>query len=443
MIAAMLFIVPMAFAIDVYSDQDLSLRSSDVMAWDADHGDDGQYMYDYSDDGVVLENGTNINPSYLPLVDGAYGYGYQFTGWGDSYVGAYLPNDDFKNLSGGFTLQYWFYDSDFLGSTSGGLIYIGTVSEQNYIMAGMNPGGFAYLTISGQYMASDTAYIDISSYDADFWKEWHQFTWVVDRGSGTMELYIDGAYINSYSAWLPIMDDWPLTSDDLVVSIGNVQIDTSYTPSSVYYLDEIILDNVPLAVTAGTEKCGNGVDDDRDGFTDYPADDGCSAASDTTEYSPPPCADGLDNDGDGATDGADYSCTIDIGAPEDTYAAACQDSADNDSDGWTDYDADPAVGDPGCDSLQDNDESDTIQCNDDTDNDGDTATDLDDSDCDNQADDSEYGSYEVVPETPTGAVVATSRLVNLTDSMLAPIIVVVIMLGIFSAAGLSHLKGRK
>jgi arylsulfatase A-like enzyme len=42
--------------------------------------------------------------------------------------------------------------------------------------------------------------------------------------------------------------------------------------------------------------CGNGVDDDGDGGTDYPADVGCSSATAATES--PRCQDGIDNDGD-------------------------------------------------------------------------------------------------------------------------------------------------
>lgn len=52
--------------------------------------------------------------------------------------------------------------------------------------------------------------------------------------------------------------------------------------------------------------CADGLDNDADGKIDYPADPGCSSASDYSEIDPPPtpaaCADGLDNDGDGKVD---------------------------------------------------------------------------------------------------------------------------------------------
>ena len=47
-------------------------------------------------------------------------------------------------------------------------------------------------------------------------------------------------------------------------------------------------------------RCDNGIDDDGDGDSDYPADPGCAslvAPQERTE-----CDDGLDNDGDGAID---------------------------------------------------------------------------------------------------------------------------------------------
>ncbi|MGI9431267.1 MAG: hypothetical protein ACR2PQ_03590, partial [Myxococcota bacterium] len=54
--------------------------------------------------------------------------------------------------------------------------------------------------------------------------------------------------------------------------------------------------------------CDDGVDNDGDGLTDYPADPGCTGAWSVNED--PECSDGLDNDEDGAIDWpADASCT--------------------------------------------------------------------------------------------------------------------------------------
>ena len=54
--------------------------------------------------------------------------------------------------------------------------------------------------------------------------------------------------------------------------------------------------------------CNDTMDNDGDGDIDYPADPGCTSASDASETDPgtlPVCADGMDNDGDGATDWPD------------------------------------------------------------------------------------------------------------------------------------------
>ncbi|MDD5041680.1 MAG: hypothetical protein PHX87_04730 [Candidatus Peribacteraceae bacterium] len=65
------------------------------------------------------------------------------------------------------------------------------------------------------------------------------------------------------------------------------------------------------------------------------------------------CSDGIDNDQDGATDyPADFSCSDALDDDETNPRAQCQDGIDNDQDGATDY-----PGDAGCSSLQDNDET--------------------------------------------------------------------------------------
>jgi hypothetical protein len=52
--------------------------------------------------------------------------------------------------------------------------------------------------------------------------------------------------------------------------------------------------------------CGDGVDNDGDGATDFPADPGCRDALSINEK--PQCNDGADNDGDGPIDLADSGC---------------------------------------------------------------------------------------------------------------------------------------
>jgi predicted small secreted protein len=65
--------------------------------------------------------------------------------------------------------------------------------------------------------------------------------------------------------------------------------------------------------------CNNGVDDDGDGYTDYPYDPGCSSISDNDEIDScdpvtnpaacPACFNGIDDDGDGLADDLDPGCT--------------------------------------------------------------------------------------------------------------------------------------
>ena len=74
--------------------------------------------------------------------------------------------------------------------------------------------------------------------------------------------------------------------------------------------------------------------------------------SSTVQCPLPECSDGVDNDGDGATDfPADFSCSGPNDDDEGDILAACQDGVDNDGDNLVDFPQDP-----GCDSAQDNDE---------------------------------------------------------------------------------------
>jgi hypothetical protein len=107
------------------------------------------------------------------------------------------------------------------------------------------------------------------------------------------------------------------------------------------------------------KACADGVDNDGDGLTDYPADPDCGSASDNSErpdeVDPPAyCGDGVDNDGDGTVDfPADPGC---VSAADDDETDApgprCADGVDNDGDGKVDFPADP-----GCAGSADNDET--------------------------------------------------------------------------------------
>ncbi len=87
---------------------------------------------------------------------------------------------------------------------------------------------------------------------------------------------------------------------------------------TAFFLLSIAVTSFALADTATTtititppEACADGLDNDFDGFIDYPSDPGCSSGgdSDETDPVPPQCADGADNDLDTLIDyPADSGC---------------------------------------------------------------------------------------------------------------------------------------
>jgi hypothetical protein len=113
-------------------------------------------------------------------------------------------------------------------------------------------------------------------------------------------------------------------------------------------------------------QCSNGVDDDGDMVIDFPADPGCSSLVDTFEDNGfvNACSDGIDNDGDGLADWpTDPGCAFPNDSSE--FFGLCDDGIDNDMDGNTDFPADL-----GCTALNDNDET-NPQCIDGISNDAD------------------------------------------------------------------------
>lgn len=109
-------------------------------------------------------------------------------------------------------------------------------------------------------------------------------------------------------------------------------------------------------------QCSDGLDNDGDGFTDFPADPGCLSPTDNNEADP--CNDGIDNDGDGFIDfGSDPGCSS---ATDSSETSQCEDGVNNDGteDALIDYPADPD-----CSSPADNSEQSDAICRDTLDND--------------------------------------------------------------------------
>ncbi|MCB9737729.1 MAG: hypothetical protein H6747_00560 [Deltaproteobacteria bacterium] len=147
--------------------------------------------------------------------------------------------------------------------------------------------------------------------------------------------------------------------------------------------DGVVLQRVGLG-----PACGDGLDNDGDGFADA-ADEGCDDANDDNEANAElaaQCTDSLDNDGDGKIDALDPGCaatpTVDT----------CRDGIDNDGDGLTDFPADP-----GCTAFAGASERlDQPSCADGIDNDADGFTDFpDDADCNDAKADGERGTTVV------------------------------------------------
>src|SRR3989338_5730343 len=127
--------------------------------------------------------------------------------------------------------------------------------------------------------------------------------------------------------------------------------------------------SVIISSTITCTQCSDGVDNDNDQATDYPADFSCSSATDNDETNvKAQCQDGIDNDGDGKTDyPADPGCVSKQDNSENPFNAQCGDGIDNDNDQAIDFPADF-----GCSSATDNDEGNPLaQCQDGIDNDGD------------------------------------------------------------------------
>src|SRR3989344_2538889 len=129
-------------------------------------------------------------------------------------------------------------------------------------------------------------------------------------------------------------------------------------------------------------QCSDGIDNDGDGFIDYPNDPGCSSADDDDETNVPlpQCSDGIDNDGDGFIDypndpgcssaddddetnngggtggggsgGGSGGGTGGSGTGGGGSQTQCSDNLDNDGDGFIDY-----PNDPSCFSATDNNEN--------------------------------------------------------------------------------------
>lgn len=81
------------------------------------------------------------------------------------------------------------------------------------------------------------------------------------------------------------------------------------------HVPETYAETAQVSVSVITAECSDGIDNDGDGETDYPEDDGCESEIDydETDTPDPECSDSVDNDGDGNIDFPD-----DLGCDSDS-----------------------------------------------------------------------------------------------------------------------------
>ena len=159
-------------------------------------------------------------------------------------------------------------------------------------------------------------------------------------------------------------------------------------------------------------QCNDGIDNDADGATDFPADPDCNNAADNNEtfvpVSAPQCNDNRDNDNDNLIDFPNDPGCANLADDDETNAvvlpvvAQCSDGMDNDNDNLIDFPADA-----GCDNPNDVNEVDgaappppaVAQCGDRLDNDNDNLIDFpNDLGCLNAQDNAEEDDVAPVDE---------------------------------------------
>lgn len=108
------------------------------------------------------------------------------------------------------------------------------------------------------------------------------------KGSPTMVTKIDGVQVGSTTVNATSWTGYPYTK---ALTAGSHSLSLSFTNYSTWkncakrlFVDKVVVSgDIPTVPV----QCANGLDDDTDGKVDYPADPGCSSASDTTEAPDP------------------------------------------------------------------------------------------------------------------------------------------------------------
>lgn len=179
-------------------------------------------------------------------------------------------------------------------------------------------------------------------------------------GTGVFRVHPSTGARTSLSSGSPWVDPMAIavgTGGQVYVADAGTCTEVSCSGSQVVQLDPatgarlfvrsggFITGEMDLAVVRERPACGDGLDNDSDLATDFPADPHCTAFEDPSEVAD--CGNGIDDDGDGLVDfPADLGC-LDASSREDP---ACDDGYDNDGDRRIDWDGGPAgaTPDPEC-----------------------------------------------------------------------------------------------
>ena len=145
------------------------------------------------------------------------------------------------------------------------------------------------------------------------------------------------------SGWQQVTLEIPLTDGSHTITVGGWNNKkTAPAEAADFFFDEIVITQQGQPPLPETD-CGDGVDNDGDGFIDC-LDSDCNGVSGCEFGSEATCNDGIDNDGDGLTDCADSDCST---APN-CIEAICDDGVDNDGDGLADCEDPDCFGVDGC-----------------------------------------------------------------------------------------------
>jgi hypothetical protein len=194
-------------------------------------------------------------------------------------------------------------------------------------------------------------------------------------GTGSSGARICHPYADGVLDWREGLWPWPMNDR---IQAATLQARGSATDVQGT-IEAIFLGGGPVPDEC-SRACDDDADNDGDGFSDYPADPGCTSPGDVSERVE--CDDGFDSDGDGLTDYPDDpGCASEDDVSERSSLLPCDDGVDNDDDGRSDFDpdtfADPAwgSGDPGCRSPEWAEEA--PACQDGESNDADSFVDFD------------------------------------------------------------------